>query len=157
MDVAETLEPRRPSALVNIDSGTSQYSNEQRREAVRIYMETGKGTVVAKRLGMDPSTICLWRQTEWWDDLAHEISIEIDDEVRALLRSTMVDGQKTVLAKLDTASAKDAAIIASIAIDKLRLIDGKPSRITGDTRIDNLASQLATLSNQVNAKLVSDQ
>ena len=154
--MTETVEAR-STALLTIDAVSSHYSNEDRRAAVSIYLETGKGSIVSLRTGIPETTLSMWRKTEWWEDLAAEISITIDDELRALLRDSAIKGQQNVIAKLPDASTKDSAIIASIAIDKLRLIDGKPSRITGDTRIDNLAAQLATLSNQVNAKLVSDQ
>ena len=154
MDTQSVEQPRPP---ILIDSGTSQYTDHDRREAVSLYLATGKASHVARTTGIPESTLCMWRKTEWWDDLSVEIGMLIDDEMRALLRDSAIKAQRNAIEKLPDASAKDSAIIASIAIDKLRLLDGKPTRITGNDRIDGLAAQLAKLSDQVNAKLVSEQ
>ena len=158
MEAAEpTLERPRPSALINISAVSSHYSDEDRRTAVALYLEHGKASIVSNRTGIPETTLSMWRKQEWWDDLAAVISIEVDDRLRALLRESAISGQEKAIEKLDTASARDCAMIAAIAIDKLRLIDGKPTRITEGSKIDGLAAQLAKLSDQVNAKVVSDQ
>ena len=145
--------------LTCIESGRSHYSNEDRRNVVALYMVHGKARMVSKMTGVDETVICRWRQTPWWQEACQAIASEVDDEVRAQLRRTTIAAQDKVLAKIDAGegSVKDLAIVASIAIDKLRLLDGKPTRITDNSRGDTLAAQLAKLSAQVNAKVVSEQ
>jgi len=53
--------------------------------------------------------------------------------------------------------ARDAMLIAAMAYDKLRLSLNLPGRITDTGRVDSLADQLAKLSAQVNATVVSEQ
>lgn len=44
--------------------------------------------------------------------------------------------------------AKEAAVILGITFDKLRIIEGQPTRITQErTSVDHLAEKLAALSN----------
>ena len=133
------------------------YADDDRRAAVAAYLSTGTFTGVEKVTGIDKRTVRGWRQHEWWDVLSAEIAEGLDDECKAKLRKVMSAGLDITLKKLPQANARDAATISAVAIDKLRLLDGKPTRISDQTNTRALAEQLAALSAQVNARTVSEQ
>jgi len=141
-----------------IPSG-SQYSDEQRRQAVALYIRHGVMSVVARHIDIPERTLNHWKTTEWWDDVAAEICQGIEDELRAGLRNVSLEGTRQALKQLESGEmkGKDAMITASIAYDKLRLSENRPTRITGSSQVEDLAAQLAKLSSQVNAKVVSEQ
>lgn len=150
---------RAKASLIKIDSGTSQYSDDQRREAVGLYIRHGVIRRVSERLGIPETTIHLWKQQAWWEDIHAAICSAVEDELRAGLREVSLEGTRQALSQLQAGEVKgkDAMIIASIAYDKLRLSENRPGKITADSRVDSLAEQLAKLSGQVNAKVVSEQ
>jgi len=173
MNTAETVEGCRPTSnvLLSIETPGSQYSDNDRRQAVALYMEHGKGSIVSRLTGIPEATLCMWRKQEWWDDLAAEIGSLVEDSTRAQLRGLIAKSLDKTMESLEhgdevmtrdgpvrlAVKAKDAMLIGAMAYDKLRLSMNLPGRITGTDRVDALADQLAKLSSQVNAKVVSSQ
>lgn len=155
----------------NITTNTSPYSDEQRREAVIHYLASGKYSITAKRTGIPITTICYWRNSDWWDDVAASVRAGLEDESRAKLQAITHKALDSAIDRLDNGEtyvskgeqirvpvkARDAMLIAAMAYDKLRLSLNLPGRITDTGRVDSLADQLAKLSAQVNATVVSEQ
>lgn len=160
-----------PSVTFNAIRNSSPYSDEQRREAVIQYLSCGKYSITSERTGIPLSTIRDWRESEWWDDVAASVRTAVEDETRAKLSAITHEAlDKTLSALTDgeqhmtrhgpvtlPVKAKDAMLIAAMAYDKLRLSLNLPGRITDTGRVDSLADQLAKLSAQVNATVVSEQ
>lgn len=139
-------------------SGTT-YSMDDRERAVAAYVAGGTFTRAETITGIAANTIVKWRERDpsWWADTEHKIRVEHEQEHRAGLRDIIITGiQQTrdrvelgdlVLAEDGTytkrkpLSAKDAAWITAVMIDKLRVSLGQATSIAGkstDSTTDKL-------------------
>ncbi len=142
----------------------SKYTDEDRRQAVVLYLTLGTNTAVAKELGCDDSTISRWRETEWWEQEAQKVAEEIEDEFRANLRKVALKGAERALTCIEegTVTGKDSMVISGIAYDKLRLSENRPTTISATTsgvqaKLEQLADRTLELERQRKEKLVSEQ
>ncbi len=142
----------------------SKYTDEDRRQAVVLYLTLGTNIAVAKEIGCDDSTISRWRESEWWEQEAQKVAEEIEDEYRAKLRKVALKGADQAITSLDAGEvkAKDAMVISGIAYDKLRLSENRPTTISATTsgvqaKLEQLADRTLELERQRKAKLVSEQ
>ena len=111
----------------------SKYTDEQRHDAAIQYAVLGNMKKVAKQTGIPRTTIISWRKQDWWDELIAEVRGEKADEHRAKYIELVDLAQQVTLEKLPQASAAQASIIAATATDKVRLHDGMPTEITGQS------------------------
>ena len=129
----------------------SQRTPRKFRQVVMDFVETGNKTRVAERHNLTPTAIRKWQ--ERWPDEWHQIELEtlaaISSETLANFRQVIHKGTTEALDRLDKGEvigidsegnaitqrvrAKDAFIIAATAFDKVRLIEGKATRIIGDS------------------------
>ncbi len=165
----DTYQPA--EVIIPLTTHNSHYSDEQRRSAVAAYLSTGKYTLTAKICGLPWETVRDWRHQDWWDDCATSLRQSLEDESRAKLQAITHKALDSAIDRLDNGEtyvskgeqirvpvkARDAMLIAAMAYDKLRLSLNLPGRITDTGRVDSLADQLAKLSAQVNATVVSEQ
>ena len=161
------------SAMLDIDSGTSQYSDEDRRQAAILYAIHGKVTKVAELLSIPRQTIDQWKRTDWWNNLYGAIQQEESEKCVARLaaiasqafdeiddRLTYGD-HKVVAGELTRVpvGAKDLSVITAISIDKRQLLLSRPTSIRGNTDgMAALAAQFEQLAQQSRERsVVSDQ
>ena len=142
----------------------SKYTDEDRRQAVVLYLTLGTNIAVAKEIGCDDSTISRWRETDWWQQEQQKVAAEIEDEFRAKLRGVALEGTELALESIRNkdVKGKDAMVIAGIAYDKLRLSENRPTTITAasggiQAKLEQLADRTLELEHQRKAKLVSEQ
>lgn len=112
------------------------YTPEERREIVRQLLLLGTMGRVSEALGVPESTIKSWKfsQREWWDRTINELVTEMEGDYRPnwvrvmgkaveAIEDRLVNGE-TKLTKDGPiripVSAKDVAVIAGIAADKLK-------------------------------------
>ena len=142
----------------------SKYTDEDRRQAVVLYLTLGTNIAVAKEIGCDDSTISRWRESEWWEQEAQKVAEEIEDEYRAKLRKVALKGADQAITSLDAGEvkAKDAMVISGIAYDKLRLSENRPTSITAasggiQSKLEEIADHMLEQERIEKAKLVSEQ
>jgi hypothetical protein len=150
----------------------SQYTNEDRRNAVATYMAHGSLTRTAELCSVPVSTLKDWMRSDWWDAVAVEIRPHVANEVRGKLQAAIHKGLDCALDRLDNGDVvldkngdqvrvpvklRDVAITTGIMIDRLQASMAQPTISAVKERVDTLADQLAKLSGQVNAKTVSSQ
>lgn len=118
-------------------------------EAVKLYLECGNYREVGRTLKVDEGAVRRWAQRPEWADIHGELSQAISEEQKAGFRAMIAKGTSKALERLERGDevvlkggetvsvpvrARDAAVIASIAMDKLRLLEGRPTRITGSVQ-----------------------
>ena len=131
----------------------SQYTDDQRREAVALYAVKGVASTVSRDMNIPERTICDWRKSDWWDSMLTEIRSQNQDEHIAAYHQLVREGLKVALDKLPEASAREAAVIAAVATDKAQLLQNRPTAIRGESGgVTALAEQFAALSRQWNEK-----
>ena len=127
------------------------YSNEERSQAAIQYAISGSLAQVERKLGIPDSTLCEWKQTEWWDALTGEIRSEKTNEHRAQYSQLVDEAIAVTRLKLPEATAAQAAVISGVAFDKIRLIDNMPTSIGGNSNsaaMQALADTFAKLSSR---------
>ncbi len=88
--------------------------------------------------------------------MVHSVQQEKQQEHRATYARIVSEAQQRTLEALPEATAAQAAIIAATATDKVRVIDGMPTSIKGESNsIKMLAQQFADLS-QAQRRLEAD-
>jgi len=111
----------------------SKYSDQQRMEVAILYAISGNMKKVAKDTGIPRTTIVGWKQSDWWQSAVAKVRDEKADEHRALYSELVDKAQLVALKKLPDATAQQAMTIAAIGTDKIRLHDGMPTEITGQS------------------------
>ena len=112
----------------------SKYSDQQRMEVVVLYAISGNAKKVAKATGIPRTTIVGWKKADWWHDAVAKVRSEKADEHRAKYSELVDKAQRVALEKLPDATAQQAMTIAAIGTDKIRLHDGMPTEISGQSR-----------------------
>lgn len=139
----------------------SKYTDEQRRQAAILYAINGTATSVESELNIPARTVNDWRNSEWWESIVAEVRLENNDRLIAKAQQIIDSATDITLEKLPEASAKDAATIGAIYVDKLRLSLNQPTSISGKAEgIEDLAAQFRALSKQWEEKhinVVSEQ
>ncbi len=129
----------------------SKYTDQQRMEVAILYAISGNMKKVARDTGIPRTTIVGWKKTDWWDDAVATVRSEKADEHRAMYSKLVAKAQQVALEKLPEASAAQAHLIACQATDKVRLHDGMPTLIAGNTGdMKALADEFAKLSDEMN-------
>ena len=127
----------------------SKYSDDQRMEVAILYAISGNAKKVAKATGIPRTTIVSWKKADWWDDAVATVRSEKADEHRAKYSELVDKAQQVALEKLPEASAAQASIIAATATDKIRLHDGMPTEISGQSGdFKALANEFKKISQQ---------
>ncbi len=141
----------------------SQYTRQQILEAAVHYLVVGQARRVSALTGIPERTICEWRAKEWWEPLTaairHDKAEELDAALTDLVHRAVdaaqdrIDGGDYKLRPDGTLArvplgARDAAVVAAIAIDKRQILRNQPTVINESTadRLQLLREQLAALS-----------
>jgi hypothetical protein len=114
----------------------SYYSNEQRREAVLLYVIHGCAARVARDTRIPETTLSGWRKQPWWVALLEEVRTEKEDELDAKMSETI---------DLAMGELRDRIV---------NCMRRQPTSITGSSHIEELADQLTAWHRSEKAKLV---
>ncbi len=146
------------NALGSMTFQGSRYAIDDRIRAVVSYLTTGSQAATSRMLGIPASTLCEWRQTEWWEAVSDEVRSQHEDRFRAGFAAILDRAQLAVLDRLEHGDSKlvrvretrseggtkdfefearrvpvsmrDASLTAAIFYDKLRLSLNLPTSIT---------------------------
>lgn len=113
-----------------------KHSDAVKEQAHALYTAGVPVKEIAQRLNISPATITEWQYTEW------PIVANDDDEIIALQKARLREREKLIetawklahtameqaFAAMPNASAKDAANIAALMIDKALLLEGKATQ-----------------------------
>ena len=131
----------------------SKYNDEQRRQAIGVYIVTGNYAETAKQMNMPKRTVHDWSKREWWLSLVEQVRSEKQDELDSQITGSINRALKSVNDRLDlgdeyikkdgttgykAVSCRDSATVLGILYDKRALIRNMPTSITSNTDSDKL-------------------
>ena len=149
------------------------YTEQDRYNAVAAWLETGTFRGAAERVGISHNTIYGWYRDHRaeWDSIANHIRELFEEEYRAKWRDLIMRGATEALERLENGDAvldrsgeikrvpikgKDAATIAAIAADKMRLSLGLPTSISARTTESTHQDKLEALRQAARDKAIAD-
>jgi hypothetical protein len=119
----------------------SKYTDDQRLNAATEYAIKGSFVKVSESTGIPDSTLRGWRDSEWWDETVAMVRDQKHSEIRARYVEIIQAAQDQTIKELPNATAQQAATVAGIAFDKVRIADNLPIKLTGDVSVEALAQQ----------------
>lgn len=136
----------------------SQYTDEQRQQAIAIYAINGTASSVSRELNIPETTLCMWRKTDWWHAGLEEIrSANQDRQVslyHKLTEKALEKADKGIDQLGDDLSASDIkalVVTGATATDKARLLLNQPTSISSkQDGMAELAAKFEELSKQNN-------
>jgi hypothetical protein len=141
------------------------YTDTDHRAAVLEYLLKGNQAAVSRSLDIPEPTLCDWRKTDWWDELAEEVRIQKKDQIEGELTQIVEKANRETIDRLENGDVyvyqgkamrapmkgKDSATVGAIAFDKLRLSLNLPTSITAkSTDMRALANEFRKLSQELN-------
>ena len=150
------------SSIATTSSG-SQYTDEQRQQAIANYIVTGNITKTAELVNIPRRTINQWKLSEWWDAAVAKMRLEKHDELDANLSNIIhsatealseriasgdayIDKEGEV--RLKPMSGRDLATVTGIIFDKRQIMRNLPTSIKAestDARLNSLAEKVREL------------
>ena len=137
------------------------------REAVAHYMDCGSLAESSRRMGLNESTLVRWRYRPEWGEVVASMERELDAKFKALLRKQFATASKSAIERIEQGdmrmtrdgqlipvpvTARDSALVAGQAMDRLRLLEGKPQRTIASLNLSERASRFAAA-----GRVVSEQ
>jgi hypothetical protein len=141
------------------------YTDTDHRAAVLEYLLKGNQAAVSRSLDIPEPTLCDWRKTDWWDELAEEVRIQKKDQIEGELTQIVEKANRETIDRLENGDVyvyqgkamrapmkgKDSATVGAIAFDKLRLRLHLHTSITAkSTDMRALANEFRKLSQELN-------
>ena len=160
------------SSLVSSRS-TSQYTDEQRREAIAVYAVKGNALRTGEYLNIPERTVNQWIKTEWGIELLATIRDEKQQEFDAQITTIIHEALEQQLDRVQNGdyildkhnelkrkpmSGKDLATTMGIDFDKRQLGRGKATSIsTNSSALDNIAKRLEELAKAEKGTLIEGE
>lgn len=153
----------------------SHYSPADRQRAAAAVLAHGTSKAAGKAAGIPASTIRHWRHNDAdFGQLCAEAQAEFSEQMQAQLTQIIDLAQSATIDRLTHGNVvldgktgeqvrvpingKDCAIIGAVAIDKLRLVQGQPTKIVADAgSLAALAAQFAALGRESRGQVVAVQ
>lgn len=133
-------------------------SAEKIREAVAHYLECGSLAESGRRMGLAESTLVRWRWRPEWHETVQAYERELDAKFAALLRKQFCAATQKAIDRVEQGdvrvtrdgqlipvpvSARDSALVAGMALDRLRLLQGRPQKLSATYTIAEKAKGYA--------------
>src|SRR5215470_17822480 len=148
----------------------SRYSDQQRREAVALYVLHGNWKRVSELTGIPERTLNDWSIQPWFATMLAELRAEKGAEFDGALTRVLGEATKQLLDRLQhgdpyivggevkrrPVAAKDLAIIAGVAFDKRQLCRSLPDAAPGP-KVDSVSELALQLEAYVDAKRAAER
>ncbi len=123
------------------------YSDEDRRQAVTLYLVHGSMEKVSEQTSIPVRTLRDWRnQSEWWNGYADSVRAQVTDRIRAQVDEMIELAHGEVVDRLQYGdfkvvnkevqrvpiSGKDEAWIYAFFFDKRQVLSNLPTSINGN-------------------------
>jgi transposase-like protein len=147
--------------------GSQSHSNEDKSRGVSAYVSTGSFTKASSITGIPETTLRFWAKQDWWSEESHRANQADADELKSTatriakrafveLEDRLENGEvvfdKEGNANVKKVSARDAAIIAAVAIDKRKVLLDQPNQVSIQNSTEKLASLMEQFMKFANAK-----
>ena len=159
-----------------VKGGRTWFSDQQKIEAVQMYLLVGSMPPVAAALRINIETLNKWRYTDWWKELTDQIKAEGRVKLNGKLQRIVSKSLEILEDRLENGdfqydpktgqmirrpvSARDVARIGSDFIDKSLRIESQAQEAAGqqavEDRLRTIAEAFASFSNKVRRVEVED-
>jgi transposase-like protein len=91
---AESKKNKSSGKARSIYAGTNkQWSDAQKTEAVKTYLLLGNLAMTSRMLGIPEVTLRLWKTTQWWQDVYHELKsqekLELNRRLKKIVEASL--------------------------------------------------------------------
>ena len=115
------------------------YSKVEKRGVLTVWLVTGSAKETERQTGVNQSTIHQWMRKPWWEEMQPDILNQLGSKLISKVRGVAIESYDQLFDRLKNGDiyqykgedyrapiqAKDLSMIANIAIDKVRLAEGK--------------------------------
>lgn len=135
----------------------------RRKQIITDYLLDGNQSRVAAKHGITGACLARWETKPWWEDTRAEIQAEIAQEVKYSCAGLIRKAQEQAHTRLDKGDAivlkdgltvfypvkaLDCARIGVMWLDRLRILEGKPTKISANIGLQQVLHQFQTLAGQ---------
>lgn len=141
---------------------------QQRNQIITEYLLDGNQTRVAARHGLTEACLRRWKDKPWWEDTKAELQAEIADQVKYSAAGVIRASQERCMERLEKGDpfvmkggeegeglvvyvpvrALDCARIGTLWLDRLRILEGKPTKISANIGLQQVMHQFQQLASQ---------
>lgn len=150
----------------------SMYTVEKKIEAVSLYMLYGNMQKVSKLTGINYEVLGKWkRRSPWWDGVYQEIKKAKNDELQGEMTQVLDLAMEALKDRIQNGnefytkdghqrvkvSAREAATVVGIMVDKRQLLRGEPNsiKLQNEVKVEDLKSQFEAFAKELrNEKVV---
>jgi hypothetical protein len=159
---------KRQGKLVDSDKHIANgwWPEEKRVEAVASYAVLGSAKEVSAITGVPVGTLCRWMTEEWWHEMTNRVRVQKDMELDVKFTKVVDKAVEAITDRLENGdyvynnrtqtvhrkpvTARDAASVTNIILDKRSLLRGMPTsrveRVSTDKRLEDLATEFRKFS-----------
>lgn len=152
--------------------GSVSHSNEDKSRGVAAYVGTGSFTKASSITGIPETTLRFWAKQSWWAEESHRANQADSDELKSTatriakrafveLEDRLENGEvvfdKEGNANVKKVSARDAAIIAAVAIDKRKVLQDQPNMVSVQNSTERLANLMEQFFKFAKAKEIKNE
>lgn len=148
------------------------YSQEQKNACLALYCSEMTMVQISEQTGVPYRTIRQWKTEAWWNETLNEIRSDNEEIFRFRAHQIIDKATKVLLDRLDNGdevilrdgasvrrqiSGKDAAVIAAVIFDKMRISMNMPTAIhrhVDETNLKELAENFRKVAREMDAKVV---
>lgn len=158
--------------LVSLNHPLSNYTAEQKIQAVTYWVTCGRMKEVSKLTGIAPNTLYGWKnRAAWWDETCEEIKITKNEELEAILTHALHLASEEVVDRLTNGNevlvkdalgniehhrvkvpARELSQLTNTVFEKRAMLRGDPSKIIAERKVDfkDLAQQFKEFAKELN-------
>lgn len=118
------------------ERSVTTYTQDQKNQALVEYSIVGVQQEVADNLGINPTTLHGWINSDWGNDMLQELRRATTIRMGAIAQDLYFKATQRTLEALPEATAAQAATIGAIYFDKYRLAGNEPTSIKSDGGVD---------------------
>ena len=139
------------TAPVEISKGYNTYTNEDRMNFAVAYVITGNVAEIARKMNLPDKTLYGWLKSDWWPRFYDEAKRQHAELIEARLSDVVEKATNQLIDRIEhgdevvardgtivtvKVSARDLNTIIRDSVDKIRLLQNKPGRLTAEIKFD---------------------
>lgn len=150
------------------------YTNEERKNFAVLYLIHGNVKIVAGIMELPYKTLYGWLKSDWWPRFYDEAKRDYAELIEARLSDIVEKATSQLIERIEKGdevmtkdgrikrikmTGRDLALVIQQGIDKIRLLQNKPTRMTAEVKFDasKLERNFAELADKYHDRIVSTQ
>jgi len=156
------------------EDNRTNYTNEDRKNFAVLYVMHGSVKAISGIMEIPVRTLYNWLKADWWNRYYDEAKREYAELIEARLSDIVEQATRELIERLQNGdevltrtggivrvkvSAKDLGVLIKDGVDKIRLLQNKPSKMTAELKVDykDLERNFAELADKYRDRVVATQ